>query len=597
MSIVKSTKEIQPDEAQSTLVERSSVKFLVSIEDKPYFHWQLPILAESLCYKIPQSWELLVVVLNNHGPLSEAMTQVLTAYELTYFTAMNPGANQEIDFSCDTKGYLGWNKIQALSAVSDYVKNDDLVYLMDSDIFVFQDLNFQIFPSGNALCEHWLIKNEPFLSSDGDQTGINLQTLLDAMGCPQAFKPGGVFICLTGETVKNAKFIQDCFRFTQILFLAGRIMDFKDKVWMAEMPCFALALAANDILYDLINPPELGVHFHNHEIISSGSFYHYYRKRTEKHAGAFFESPWSKQDFFTRNFLEADLDSFYTDACTEQERYFFELARTAKQKLGLDTVYAYEPVPFTGKAQNGLFPDDSLEEHEFENVISSPHFQIDEFLSISEFQELQNAALQYGETLNTGASWHKDSVSCLEGGFLAFRDTDSAGIIVNGVRQAFSEILAKLDIGMFPIKMVEVELRRNHEEGFGVLQNDRGTQQTESRELTFLFSFHPDSHLSSGNELLLYDLKDDNGLRVKADSCTTLALKPNSLVVFPSYCLYEVRAIQSGSKYLVENDFLVKGWVRRQRKRLPPTQMPDSILEWAKKFQGQVTQKNGAVAV
>lgn len=329
-------KTCQMDKENVTPVEQSSVKFLVAIEDKPYFHWQLPILAESLCHKMPRGWELLVVVLNNHAPLSEALTETLMVYDLTYFTTTNPGLMQVIDFSHSPKGYLGWNKIQALKAVSDYVRDEDLVYLMDTDIFVFQDLNFHIFPTGNALCENWLLKQEPFLSSQEDHTGINLQGLLAALGCSQLFKPGGVFICLTGETVRNTKFVKDCFRFTQILYLGGRIASLDDgKVWMAEMPCFALALTANDIPYDLINPPELGVDFHDREEIEVGSFYHYYRQRTEVHGGGFYESPWCKQDFFTSNFLETNLDDFFAQARTEPEKYFFRLAQTVKHKLQL----------------------------------------------------------------------------------------------------------------------------------------------------------------------------------------------------------------------------------------------------------------------
>jgi len=330
--------EVPTDARKSTVVPRPPIKFLVGIEDKPYFHWQLPILAESLCNKIPEGWELLVVISNNHAPLSEDLTRILVTYDLTYFTAPNHAATHAIDFSESPKGYLAWNRIQPLAAVAEHVNNDDLVCLMDTDIFLYQDLNLGIFPTGNALGENWHIKKEPFFSSDENPKGIHLQTLLKAIGCSQPFKPGGVFVFLTGKTIKNAKFVQDCFRFTQILYLAGKIADqTKEKIWMVEMPCFALALTANGIQYDLINPPEFGVKFHDDEVISSGSFYHYYRKRTEDHAGAFYESPWCKGDFFASNLLEANLDEFYAVARTDQEQYFFQLARTAKHKLGLST--------------------------------------------------------------------------------------------------------------------------------------------------------------------------------------------------------------------------------------------------------------------
>ena len=71
-----------PEEAKTKFSDRPTVKFVVGIEDIPYFHWQLPILIESLVDKLPYGWELLVVVCNNHQPLSDSLIQVFLAYDV-----------------------------------------------------------------------------------------------------------------------------------------------------------------------------------------------------------------------------------------------------------------------------------------------------------------------------------------------------------------------------------------------------------------------------------------------------------------------------------------------------------------------------------
>ena len=83
----------------------------------------------------------------------------------------------------------------------------------------------------------------------------NLRTLLQAIGCNDELKPGGVNVFVTGAAAQNKKFISDCFRFAQVLFLLGRIAGLR-KTWIAEMPGFALAMTANGIPYDLLKNQE-----------------------------------------------------------------------------------------------------------------------------------------------------------------------------------------------------------------------------------------------------------------------------------------------------------------------------------------------------
>lgn len=308
------------------------MKFLVGIEDKTCFHWQLPILCESLLGQLPEGWELLVVVCNDRGPISDTLQRVFDRYGLRYFTGANHPVRQEIDFSAGSESYAMFNKIEPLAVVAGRIDDDDLVCLMDTDVFLYRDLDPSIFPRGDALCENWIIAERPFLEHRPEPGTIDLQMLLDAIGCPGKLQPGGVTIFLSGRTVRTEKFVRDCFRFTQVLYLLGRIAG-RESVWWAEMPCYALALAANGIEAELIGTESFVID--KPESIPPGSFYHYYADLEDSGVdGAFYHSPWGKQAFSQSDFLQSDLDAWLSRAVTDHERRFFELAKRAADRLG-----------------------------------------------------------------------------------------------------------------------------------------------------------------------------------------------------------------------------------------------------------------------
>jgi hypothetical protein len=287
---------------------------------------------ESFKDKLPVGWELIVVICNNHVQLSETLSDILLSYGVTYFTTTNHPMNQNMDFSSGGDFYVPINRIQALSAVADHIQPDDLVCLLETDIFLYRDLNMDVFPTTNTLAEDWLIGRDLFFADGQNHRGVKLQKLLGSFDCPHTFKPGGVLLFLTGETVKNQKFIQDCFRFTQILYLMGKIHDVP-KVWTAEMPCFALALTINGIPYDLTNAPEFLTRHASASTIPPGTFYHYFRDLNDGKGGAFHQSQWYKHQFFKTNMLEEDLSHYVSQATTAHEKYFFDLVTRAQRRL------------------------------------------------------------------------------------------------------------------------------------------------------------------------------------------------------------------------------------------------------------------------
>jgi len=314
---------------------RPNVRFVFGCEDRPYFHWQLAILFESLAGQLPEGWDVTVVVCNDGAPISAELLSIATAYGIRLRTGTSLGDLHNIDFAGGGERYVPLNRVEALSIIRHIVEPDDVVCLMDTDVFLYGDLQEQLFPSGNAMARNWIISEEKYFSfSTKGERGVSLPRLLEALGCSQEFKPGGVTVFLTGETLQRERIVPDIFRFLQVLYLLGKVIDAPNHgVWVSEMACFALAMYPNGIDYELLDVPQFAVQEQHAETAPEGSFYHYYTDINDGSRGPFFQSQWHKQLFHDTDMLQENFESFLTNAAGPLERRFFELAEQARKRL------------------------------------------------------------------------------------------------------------------------------------------------------------------------------------------------------------------------------------------------------------------------
>jgi hypothetical protein len=308
------------------------------IEDLPHFHWQLAIMFESLVGQLPEGWEVKVVVCNNHRAISPELQHIFDTYGVGHYTGENHADNHHMDFAGGGDRYVPINRVEALNIISNHVGPEDIVCLMDTDIFLYGNLQRELFPRHNAMASNWIIAQERFFQfSTKDTKGLALPKLLEAMGIEQEFKPGGVMVFLTGETLQqnDRKVVRDCFRFLQILYLAGKILELPDHgIWVAEMACFAMAMYPNGIDYELLNIEQFAVQEQHADELPEGTFFHYYTDINDAGSkGPFFESQWHKQLFNRQNFLKADIDSFLEVARGKAEVRFMTLAKQARDRL------------------------------------------------------------------------------------------------------------------------------------------------------------------------------------------------------------------------------------------------------------------------
>lgn len=314
---------------------KSGTTFVIGVEDKPFFWWQTAIFLESLKDKLPEGWQSLVVVCKNQEPISDELRSILSTYETDFVRGTNHAQSNPIDIGWKGgNSYAALNRIEALSKAAERVDDGDMICLLDSDTFLYRDINFDIMPKRCAAPRNWHIENEPFFSSvkKNEGRGVNLAKLLDAIGCDDQYQPGGVNVFVTGKVARTPKFIADCFRFAHALYLLGRIAG-APITWMAEMPCFTLAMTANGIAWDLLDKKEFLVSSCREPTIPAGTLYHYYSDPADFGRGAFHGSKWHKQAYRREDFLLSDFRQFVADAKTDHEKYFFELVVNARERL------------------------------------------------------------------------------------------------------------------------------------------------------------------------------------------------------------------------------------------------------------------------
>lgn len=317
--------------------ERTAIPtiFALGIEDKPYFRWQTAILLESFQGKLPAGWKAHVVVCNDGAEVSDELRTILDAYQTTHSLSTNHARNHRIDVGLNGgQFYSAMNRVEALAVVAQSARPTDVIFLLDSDMFLFGHIPLDIFPSGCAMPRNWHIERQPFFTTvkKNGGRGIDLKKLLESIGCDRPFLPGGVNVIVTGDIARNPKFVADCFRFAHALYILGQAAG-AEATWIAEMPCFALAMTVNGVSYELLHDKQFMVSDCDEATIPDGTFYHYYSDPKDFGRAAFRGSSWCKQAYFDRDFLRTDFDGFAAKATTAHERYFFELAARARSRL------------------------------------------------------------------------------------------------------------------------------------------------------------------------------------------------------------------------------------------------------------------------
>jgi hypothetical protein len=146
---------------------------------------------------------------------------------------------------------------------------------------------------------------------------------------------------------------------------------------------------------------------------------------------------------------------------------------------------------------------------------------------------------------------------------LVSRPDELVAGLVAYVREHLPEFCARLDVAPFPVGRIEAQLTVHNDGDYYRVHTDSGTAETAARQISYVYYFHREPKRFSGGELVLFDAQVDGRGVTPLGPPIVVEPADDSLVVFPSACLHEVRPVQMLSDDLADGRFTVNGWVRR----------------------------------
>ncbi|WAL58088.1 2OG-Fe(II) oxygenase [Thermocoleostomius sinensis] len=191
----------------------------------------------------------------------------------------------------------------------------------------------------------------------------------------------------------------------------------------------------------------------------------------------------------------------------------------------------------------------------------SQYIQFENFLTPEEHQRLLNYTIQHkaefvSTQTSTKAANYRESL-------VLYVFPEFANLISQRVQQVFPELVSKLGLKPFQISQIEAQLTAHNHGNFYKIHNDNGSQETATRELTYVYYFYREPKAFSGGELVIYDSKVENNFYVRADTSKIVQPLNNSIVFFLSRYLHEVLPVDCPSQQFADSRFTINGWIRR----------------------------------
>lgn len=190
------------------------------------------------------------------------------------------------------------------------------------------------------------------------------------------------------------------------------------------------------------------------------------------------------------------------------------------------------------------------------------YVQIDNFLSAEEHAALlkhvmaKESELMDSTTLGQVPDYRKSKVIYL------YRD-EFYPLLQERLPQVMPEVLPQLGLSPFDITHIECQLTAHNDGHYYKIHPDNGTEETSTRQVSYVYYFNREPKAFSGGELRLYDSKAVNGTWVKGDNFKDVEPRNNSIVFFCSSYWHEVMPVSCPSRQFADSRFTFNGWVRR----------------------------------
>ena len=194
-------------------------------------------------------------------------------------------------------------------------------------------------------------------------------------------------------------------------------------------------------------------------------------------------------------------------------------------------------------------------------VIPTPWLQIDDVLGAEDLARLvdfvlaREAQLRPSEVTTKVEGYRRSRV--------LFDFPELSELVLSRVRAYLPAALRALAVPRFHVAKIEAQLTAHNDGDYFKVHPDSGSEDTATREITFVYYFNREPKGYAGGELVLYDSRLVNGALEKAESFSLIEPRRNSMVLFPSHCHHEVLPVSCASRTFADSRFTINGWVRR----------------------------------
>ena len=196
-----------------------------------------------------------------------------------------------------------------------------------------------------------------------------------------------------------------------------------------------------------------------------------------------------------------------------------------------------------------------------DSALVSEYWQLDSFLSTEEHQELLAYVRQQEPefvptSTFTGVDNYRESV-------VLYSFPEYMQLISQRIQAILPDLFRKFEMPPFVVSQIEAQLTAHNDGQFYKIHNDNGSQDTASRELTYVYYFYQEPKPFTGGELVIYDSQVQNNYYVQAETSKTVEPRNNSIVFFLSRYMHEVLPIRCPSQKFADSRFTINGWIRR----------------------------------
>jgi SM-20-related protein len=131
------------------------------------------------------------------------------------------------------------------------------------------------------------------------------------------------------------------------------------------------------------------------------------------------------------------------------------------------------------------------------------------------------------------------------------------------IRTVLPEVMPQLRLGKFTVGDVDCQITASIDGSYFKVHTDAGANETEKRQLTYVYYFNREPKGFTGGELRIYDDAIRNGKLSVTDSFQVIEPRHNSMVFFQAAVMHEVTPVVVPSKAFRDARFTVNGWVDR----------------------------------